>query len=86
MAAEQNGWSGLVIYDDSGQPADPQSSGLASLEAAVQSGRHDVLLLPLPGRLDSAARLMRLLAACTRHGVPVRFVPAAPPRQGTTSQ
>jgi DNA invertase Pin-like site-specific DNA recombinase len=78
-AAERNGWPDLVVYDDSGR-AGPQSPGLDSLEAAVRAGRHDVLLLPLPGRLGSGsgARLMRLLAACTRHGVPVHFVPTCP--------
>jgi hypothetical protein len=79
-AAERNGWPDLIVYDDSGECAGPQSPGLDLLEAAVRTGRHDVLLLPLPGRLGSGARLMRLLAACTRHGVPVHFVPTSPPR------
>lgn len=76
--AERNGWPDLVIYGDGDQCGGAQGPGLDVLEAAVQAGRHDALLLPLPGLLGSGARLTRLLAACTRHGVPVHFVPSGP--------
>ena len=78
-AAAQRGWPVPVVYAGGGGP---EGRGLGGLEAAVCAGRHDGLLLPLPGTLGSAGRLMRLLLCCTRHGVVVGFVPAASPWPG----
>ena len=79
-AARRRGWPAPVIYaeGDPGPAAQP-GSALGHLEAAIESGRHDALLLPLPPALGDAAALMRLLSRCTQHGVVVGLVlPPAP--------
>jgi hypothetical protein len=71
-AAAGHGWPAPVIYRDAPGPA---GSALDQLYAAVCAGRHDALLMPLPGRLGAdPGPLMGLLAACARHGVTVRFI------------
>jgi hypothetical protein len=66
-----------MIYCDG--PGMAASVGLAvgRLEAAVSQGRHDGLLIPLPGMLGNPPWLMRLLRSCTCHGVTVSFVLAS---------
>jgi hypothetical protein len=79
-AARRRGWPAPVIYaeGDPGPAAQP-GPALGHLEAAIESGRHDGLLLPLPPVLGDAAPLMRLLSRCTQHGVAVGLVlPSAP--------
>jgi hypothetical protein len=75
--SRQRGWPAPIIYADSdrGFGADADSA-LARLEAAISAGRHDALLVTVPGVLHDPAPLMRLLAGCTKHGVTVSFVPA----------
>lgn len=74
--AAQRGWPAPVVYAAS---AGGWGAALGRLEAAVTAGRHDALLMPLPGVLGEARRLMRLLGACTRAGVAVSFAPVADP-------
>lgn len=74
--AAQRGWPGPVVY---AAGAGGWGAALERLEAAVTAGRHDALLMPLPGVLGEAGRLMRLLRACTRAGVVVSFAPMAEP-------
>jgi hypothetical protein len=80
-AARRRGWPAPVIYaeDDSGQ-AGP---ALSRLEAAIESGRHDALLMPPPPGLGDPAPLMRLLSRCTQHGVAVGLVLPPPPESDT---
>jgi hypothetical protein len=78
QAAAQWGWAAPVIYAADACLADQQDPVVDQLEAAVVAGRHDALLMPLPGTLGDAARLMRLLSSCAHHGVPVSFTPTAP--------
>jgi hypothetical protein len=48
---------------------------LARLEAAIEAGRHDALLITDPGAVTgTATHLMRLLFRCTRLGVVVGFL------------
>ena len=93
-AARRRGWPAPDIYAEGGpDPADQSGPGaeptaepgggpgpaLGRLEAAIESGRHDGLLVPLPPALGDPAPLMRLLSRCTQHGVTVGLVlPAAP--------
>jgi hypothetical protein len=76
-AAVSRGWPVPTIYCDG--PGMAAGAGLAvgRLEAAVCRGRHDGLLMPLPGMFGNPPWLMRLLRLCTCHGVTVSFVPAA---------
>ncbi len=81
-AANWRGWQTLTIYADDNVPylADGYGPALARLEAAISAGRHDALLLAGPATVSgNPARLMRLLACCTRHGVAVEILgpPAA---------
>ena len=79
-AAAERGWPAPVIYAPGRRTDAGATVGLDELELAVSRSRHDALLMPLPGTLDNAAPLLRLLLACTRHGVCVCFVPAGSPR------
>ena len=66
-----------VVYADDNAPplADGYGPALARLEAAISAGRHDTLLLAGPAAArGNPARLMRLLASCTRHGVAVEVL------------
>ena len=76
-AAARCGWPAPMIYCDG--PGMAASAGLAvgRLQAAVSQGRHDGLLMPLPGMLGSPPWLMGLLRSCTRQGVTVSFVPVS---------
>lgn len=78
QAAAQRGWAAPVIYAADARLAGQQDPAVDQLEAAVVAGRHDALLMPLPGTLGDATRLMRLLSSCARHGVPVSFTPTTP--------
>ena len=52
------------------QPRPPAAYLRARLEAAISAGRHDTLLRAGPATArGNPARLMRLLASCTKHGV-----------------
>ena len=76
-AASWRGWPAPVIYADDNVPQLPDGYGpaLARLEAAINAGRHDTLLLAGPATVrGNPARLMRLLASCTRHGVAVEVL------------
>ncbi|HTP15366.1 MAG TPA: recombinase family protein [Streptosporangiaceae bacterium] len=76
QAARQRGWPAPAIYADDGPgQAGRPGPALGRLEAAVIAGRHDGLLVAVPGTLGNPAPLMRLLSHCTRHGVTVSFVP-----------
>lgn len=57
----------------------------AVAEAAISAGRHDTLLLAGAATVrGNPARVMRLLASCTKHGVAVELVgPPAPHNSGT---
>lgn len=73
--SRHRGWPAPIIYADSGDGfQDDADSALDRLEAAISAGRHDALLLTVPGILRDPASLMRLLARCTKHGVTVSFV------------
>jgi hypothetical protein len=74
LAAAQHGLPAPQFYGGLGAHGGGQV--LESLEAALSTGRHDVLLMALPAALANPTRLMRLLTSCTRHGVRVVFVPA----------
>jgi hypothetical protein len=58
----------------------PGGAGLAlgRLQAAVSRGRHDGLLMRLPGAPGNPPWLMALLRSCTSQGVTVSFVLASP--------
>ena len=79
-AARRRGWPAPVIYADGDPgPAAQPGPALGRLEAAIESGRHDALLVPMPPALGDPAPLMRLLSRCTQHGVTVGLVlPSAP--------
>jgi hypothetical protein len=79
-AARRRGWPAPVIYAEADpRPPGPAGPALSRLEAAIECGRHDGLLMPLPPGLDDPAALMRLLSRCTQHGVAVGLVlPPAP--------
>jgi Resolvase, N terminal domain len=80
--ASWRGWPAPTVYADDSVPplADGYGPALARLEAAISAGRHDRLLLAGPATLrGNPARLMRLLASCTKHGVAVEVLgPPAP--------
>ncbi len=73
--AAQRGWPVPVVYAVGTGPAGGRAAALGRLRAAVSAGRHDALLMPLPGALGDAGQFMGLLALCTRMGVVVSFVP-----------
>jgi hypothetical protein len=73
--ARQRGWPPPVVYAEDPGLAEGYGPALARLEAAVEAGRHDALLITDPGAVTGpAAHLMRLLFRCTRHGVVVGFL------------
>ncbi|HEY1642001.1 MAG TPA: recombinase family protein [Streptosporangiaceae bacterium] len=79
--AQQRGWPAPEVYAE--EPIDLDASStpvLARLEAAIEAGRHDALLVTDPGAITGSARyLVSLLFRCTRNGVVVGFlIPAAP--------
>jgi hypothetical protein len=77
----QRGWPPPTVYAEDDQDlADGRTPALASLEAAVEAGRHDALLVTDPGAVTgTASYLMSLLFRCTRNGVIVGFLlPPAP--------
>jgi hypothetical protein len=76
-AARWRGWPVPVVYADDNVPqvADGSGPALARLEAAISAGRHDTLLLAGPATVrGNPARVMRLLASCTKHGVAVELL------------
>jgi hypothetical protein len=88
----QRGWPPPVIYtEDQTDLAAGHAPALASLEAAIEAGRHDALLITEPGAVyHPAPHLLPLLHRCIRHGVTVGFLlppppadrgPAIPPRR-----
>jgi hypothetical protein len=83
--AAQRGWPAPVIYRENDLDAgEGRLPALARLTAAIESGRHDGLLITDPGAVTGEAiYLMGLLLRCTRMGVVVGFllpaVPAEPP-------
>jgi hypothetical protein len=86
QGASQRGWALPVIYteDDTGLAAG-DAPALARLEAAIEAGRHDALLITEPGAAyGTAPHLLRLLHRCTRRGVVVGFLlpPPPPPHRG----
>src|SRR6266571_4939708 len=66
--AAQRGWPVPVVYAVGTGPAGGRAAALGRLRAAVSAGRHDALLMPLPGALGDAGQFMGLLALCTRMG------------------
>jgi hypothetical protein len=86
-AARWRGWPAPVVYADDNVPhlADGYGPALARLEAAISTGRHDTLLLAGPAAVSgNPARLMRLLASCTKHDVAVELLGPPAPRNGQT--
>ena|SRR5438067_9861386 len=77
-AAARRGWPVPMIYCDGPGMAAGAGLALGRLQAAVTRGRHDGLLMPLPGMLGNPPWLMCLLRSCTCHGVTVSFVPTSP--------
>lgn len=78
--ANCRGWPTPTVYADDNVPhrADGYGTALPRLEAAISAGRHDTLLLAGPATVSgNPARLMRLLPACTKHGVAV-VIPGPP--------
>ena len=85
IGARQRGWPPPTVYtEDETDLADGHAPALARLEAAIESGRHDALLITEPGAVyGTAPHLLRLLHRCTRHGVVVGFLlPPPPPGRG----
>jgi hypothetical protein len=78
--ARQRGWPQPAVYtEDETDLAAGQAPALASLEAAIEAGRHDALLITEPGAVyGTAPHLLRLLQRCTRHGVVVGFLLPSP--------
>ncbi len=75
QAADQRGWPAPALYADAALlPAGRYGPALDQIAAAVISGCHDALLLPLPTTVSDHARLMRLLRSCTMHGVTASLV------------
>jgi hypothetical protein len=83
--AQQRGWPAPEVYAEDRLDPDASSTPvLSQLEAAIEAGRHDALLVTDPGAITGSARyLVSLLFRCTRNGVVVGFLipaaPAAPP-------
>jgi hypothetical protein len=75
QAARQRGWPAPEIYADDPGPGGGQDPAVDRLLAAIATGRHDALLLPMPLALGDPGPLMRLLDLCTQHGIPVSMVP-----------
>jgi hypothetical protein len=75
QAARQQGWPVPVVYADDPDRPGGQDPALDRLQAAITAGRHDALLMPMPGTLGDPAPLMRLLSRCTQYGVIVSLVP-----------
>jgi hypothetical protein len=73
-AAAERCWPDPDLFID-GPDAGGPFPALEDLTAAIAAGRHDALLLALPPTGDPA--ILRLLGACTAHGVTVSFVPHA---------
>lgn len=79
--AGQRGWPPPTLYvEQQADLADGRAPALARLEAAIEVGRHDALLITDPGAVTGAASyLMELLYRCTRNGITVGFLlPPAP--------
>lgn len=74
-AAVRRSWPVPVVYGERPGQAGGGRPALGRLQTAVGRGRHDGLLVVLPGLLGNALWLMGLLRSCTRHGVTVGFVP-----------
>jgi hypothetical protein len=73
--ARQRGWPEPEVYAEDPGLAEGYGPALAWLEAAIEAGRHDGLLITDPGAVTgTATHLMRLLFRCTRHGVVVGFL------------
>jgi resolvase-like protein len=86
-AATWRGWPTPVVYADDNVPqsADGHGPALARLEAAISAGRHDTLLLAGPATVrGNPARVMRLLASCTKHGVAVELLGLPAPHNSQT--
>jgi hypothetical protein len=81
--ASQRGWPPPAVYAEGDADLEAgHTPALALLEAAIEGGRHDALLITDPGAVTGAASyLMGLLHRCTRNGVIVGFLlpPAQPP-------
>lgn len=73
--ARQRGWPPPSVYAEDGDLAGEQAPALARLQAAIEAGRHDALLITDPGAVTGTAmHLMGLLLRCTRNGVVVGFL------------
>jgi Resolvase, N terminal domain len=79
--ARQRGWPPPAVYTEHETDlAEGHAPAMARLEAAIESGRHDALLITEPGAVyGTAPHLLRLLHRCTRHGVVVGFLLPPPP-------
>lgn len=82
--ARQRGWPPPAVYtEDESDLAEGHAPALARLEAAIEAGRHDALLITEPGAVHgTATHLLGLLHRCTRHGVVVGFLLPPPPARG----
>lgn len=74
--ARQRGWPAPVVYVEADADlAAGRAPELERLQAAIESGRHDALLITDPGAVTgTATHLMGLLLRCTRNGVVVGFL------------
>jgi hypothetical protein len=74
--ARQRGWPPPTVYAEEGLDlAGEHAPALARLQAAIEAGRHDALLITDPGAVTgTATHLMGLLFRCTRNGVVVGFL------------
>jgi len=73
--ARQRGWPPPTVYAENPDVAEGYGPALGRLEAAIEAGRHDALLITDPAAVTgTASHLMRLLFRCTRHGVVVGFL------------
>jgi hypothetical protein len=74
QAAAQRRWPAPVIYAEEEIATDGSyGPAMDRLDTAIAAGRHDALLIAMPG---SPGQLMRVLSRCTKAGVTVSFLPA----------
>jgi hypothetical protein len=73
--ARQRGWPPPTVYAEDPDLAEGHGPALGTLEAAIEAGRHDALLITDPAAVTgTATHLIRLLFRCTRNGVVVGFL------------
>jgi hypothetical protein len=77
--AAQLGWPAPVVYlDHDTDLAAGHTPALDALAGAIETGRHDALLIGTRAAFAAATPLIALLVRCARHGVTVTL--QTPPR------